>query len=351
MNSRGLNKVLVVDDIPENIDVIAGILNKDNYEVMAARSGEAVMKMVQSLKLPDIILLDVMMPDMDGYEVCKKLKSNILTSSIPIIFVTAKHETKDEQHGLDLGAVDYITKPINPAILKARIKTHLAVYNHNMELERKVQQRTQKLHDTQLQIIQRLGRAAEFKDNETGLHVIRMSHYSRIIAEKTNSDKVWSELIFTTSPMHDVGKIGIPDKIILKPGKLDEPEWEIMKQHCEIGAEIIGDHSSNLLQMAKEIALTHHEKWDGSGYPNALSGNAIPVTGRIVALADVFDALTSERPYKSAWPVDKAVKLIEENSGKHFDPNLVIVFKEVLTDILAHKKIYAESSATKETNH
>jgi len=345
MNNHKLKKVLVVDDIPENIDVIAGILS-DDYDVVAARSGKTVMKMIESLNLPDIILLDVMMPGMDGYEVCQKIKDNLLTSNIPIIFVTAKHETEDEQHGLDLGAVDYITKPINPAILRARIKTHLAAHDQNMDLERKVLERTKKLHETQLQIIQRLGRAAEFKDNETGLHVIRMSHYARIIAEKTSLDKNWTDLLFTTAPMHDVGKIGIPDKIILKPGKLDEQEWSIMKKHCEYGAEIIGEHTTPLLQMAREIALTHHEKWDGSGYPYALSDKNIPITGRIIALADVFDALTSKRSYKSEWPVDKAVKHIEEQAGIHFDPDLVTVFKEVLPDILVYKERYAESSVS-----
>lgn len=345
MNDHKLKKVLVVDDIPENIDVIAGILS-DDYDVIAARSGKTVMKMIQSLNFPDIILLDVMMPGMDGYEVCEKLKDNLLTSNIPIIFVTAKHETEDEKRGLDLGAVDYITKPINPATLRARIKTHLVAHDQNMELERKVQERTKKLHETQLQIIQRLGRAAEFKDNETGLHVIRMSHYSRIIAEKTSSDNNWTDLLFTTAPMHDVGKIGIPDKIILKPGKLDDQEWSIMKKHCEYGAEIIGDHNTPLLQMAKEIALTHHERWDGSGYPYALSDKNIPLTGRIIALADVFDALTSKRSYKLEWPVDKAVKHIESQSGIHFDPDLVTVFKEVLSDILVYKEKYAESSVT-----
>ena len=344
MNSQNLKKVLVVDDIPENIDIVVGIL-RNEYEVIAARSGKAVLKLIQSMNIPDIILLDIMMPEMDGYEVCEKLKENILTANIPVIFVTAKHEVEDEKHGLDLGAVDYITKPINPAILQARIKNHLALYDQNMELEKKVQQRTENLHETQLQIIQRLGRAAEFKDNETGLHVIRMSHYARIIAEKTRSDKKWSDLIFTTAPMHDVGKIGIPDEIILKPGKLNEQEWTIMKKHCEYGAEIIGDHNSLLLQMAKEIALTHHEKWDGSGYPYGLSGNNIPITGRIIALADVFDALTSVRPYKSEWPIEKAVKFIEQQSGIHFDANLVTVFKEVLPDILTYKEKYAEVAA------
>ena len=348
MENPALKTVLVVDDTPDNIDVIAGVL-KGNYEVVAARSGKAVMKMIQSLKIPDIILLDVMMPEMDGYEVCRQLKDNILTSNIPVIFVTAKNDVDDEKSGLDLGAVDYITKPINPAILQARLKTHLAVYDHNLELERKVQQRTSIIYETQQQIIQRLGRAAEFKDNETGLHIIRMSHYSRIIAEKASSDKLWSELIFNTAPMHDVGKIGIPDKIILKPGKLNDEEWAIMKKHCEYGAEIIGDHNSRVLQMAKEIALTHHEKWDGSGYPYGLSGKDIPVTGRIIALADVFDALTSVRPYKSAWPVEKAVNLIVEHAGEHFDPDLVMVFKDVLPEMLVYKEKYAESTVFKKS--
>lgn len=335
--------VLVVDDTPENIDVMSGILRSD-YKVKAALSGQKALKIAQSTPAPDIILLDVMMPEMDGYEVCRELKSNPQTKNIPVIFVTAKDTESDETFGLDLGAVDYITKPISPAIVQARVKTHLSLYDQNRHLEKTVEDRTKDLVQTQLQIIQRLGRAAEFKDNETGLHVIRMSHYSRLIAEALDLPDNYSDLIFKAAPMHDVGKIGIPDSVLLKPGKLDDQEWELMRQHPQFGADIMGDHESELLKEARIIALAHHEKWDGSGYPNGLKGEEIPLSARIVAVADVFDALTTERPYKKAWTVGDAVALIDKESGSHFDPELVAVFHEVLPDILDIKEEYAEGS-------
>ena len=342
MNSNAKQSILVVDDTPENIDVLSGVLRAE-FKVKAALNGERALKIAFAEPKPDMILLDIMMPVMDGYEVCRQLKENPATSKIPVIFITAKNQDEDEKKGLELGAVDYITKPINPSIVKARIHTHLALYDQNRELEHKVKQRTHELEDTRLQIIRRLGRAAEYKDNETGLHVIRMSHYSKLIAQAYGGNESWVELLFNAAPMHDIGKIGIPDKILLKPGKLDGDEWNMMKQHAEIGADIIGDHPSPLLQLSRVIAATHHEKWDGSGYPNGLAGEAISLEGRIVAIADVFDALTSERPYKKAWQVKDAVQLIDDNSGSHFDPSLVPLFHEVLPEILAIKEQYAET--------
>ena len=283
-----------------------------------------------------------MMPDLDSYEVCRQLKANPLTQKIPVIFVTAKNQEDDEQHGFELGAVDYITKPISPPLVKARVATQLALYDQSRTLERKVQERTKQLANTGLEIIRRLGRAAEFKDNETGLHVIRMSHYTRLIAEALPYDDDWVDLIFNAAPMHEIGKIGIPDNVLLKPGKLDDAEWNIMRRHPKIGADIIGDDESPLLQMAKEIAFSHHEKWDGTGYPRRLKGEEIPITARIVAIADVFDALTTERPYKKAWKIDAAINLIDEEAGKHFDPALVKVFHSVLPDILNIRDKYAE---------
>jgi len=336
--------VLIVDDTPENIDVMSGILRSE-YKVKAALSGQKALKITQGSPQPDLILLDVMMPEMDGYEVCRALKGNPQTKHIPIIFVTAKDSESDEAFGLDLGAVDYITKPISPSIVQARVKTHLSLYDQSRHLEQTVKSRTKDLIQTQLQIIQRLGRAAEFKDNETGLHVIRMSHYSRLIAESLDLPESYSDLIFKAAPMHDVGKIGIPDSALLKPGKLDEKEWELMQQHPQFGADIIGSHDSELLKEAQTIALAHHEKWDGSGYPNGISGKDIPLSARIIAIADVFDALTTARPYKKAWPVEDAVKFIDEESGKHFDPELVTIFHEVLPDILDIKEEYAEGKA------
>ncbi len=248
----------------------------------------------------------------------------------------------DEKNGFELGAVDYITKPISPAIVKARVRTHLSLQNQNRTLARLVSERTEELQDTRLKVIQRLGRAAEFKDNETGMHVIRMSFISKLIAQAYGGNAEWVDRLFNAAPMHDVGKIGIPDHILLKPGKLDAEEWELMKKHTIFGAEIIGDDQNPLLQMSRTIALTHHERWDGAGYPHGLAEKEIPLAGRIVAIADVFDALTSERPYKKAWTVEDAVDAINQDSGSHFDPSLIKLFNQVLPDIIEIRKKYAD---------
>lgn len=324
--------ILVVDDIPDNIDVLNGIL-RDDYQIKVAINGERALKIAMGDLPPDLILLDVMMPGMDGYEVCRLLKSNFSTRKIPVIFVTAKSEVRDEMEGFNLGAVDYITKPVSPPIVKARVRTHLALYNQNRDLEVKVKERTFEIQETRLEIIRRLGVAAEYKDKETGEHIFRMSSFCRLIAEAAGMDKDEAELIYNAAPMHDVGKIGIPDRILLKPGKLDPDEWEIMKTHTTIGAQIIGNHPSELLQTARIIALSHHEKWDGSGYPYAQKGNEIHSYGRIAAISDVFDALTSKRPYKEAWSFDEAIEQIKSEKGKHFDPVYVEAFFKVLPEI------------------
>lgn len=333
--------VLVVDDVPDNIEVLRWVLLTD-YRVMAATNGSKALKIAQSNPKPDLILLDIMMPDLDGYEVCRRLKSDPRTSKIPIIFLTTLGETENEKKGFELGAVDYIHKPIKPPIVQARVRTQLEIYDQSRQLYKKVQKHTEELHETRLEITQRLGRAAEFKDNETGLHVIRMSHYARLIAEALRVNEEWADLIFHAAPMHDVGKIGIPDKILLKPGKLDSEEWEIMKKHSAMGGEILSGGTSDLMKMSESIALTHHEKWDGTGYPEGLKGEDIPLEGRIVAVADVFDALTSERPYKKAWTVEKSVALIEKESGKHFDPQVAEAFLKILPDILDIKERFAD---------
>lgn len=335
--------VLVVDDTPENLDVIAGIL-KENYKIRVATNGAKALKLADSASPPDIILLDIMMPEMDGYEVCQELKKNPRTARIPVIFVTAKGEVSDEAKGFELGAVDYITKPVSPPLVLARVKTQLALYDQERYLDALVAQRTKALESTRLQIIRRLGRAAEFKDNETGMHVVRMSHYSRIIAEAMGMPDDYCDLILQSAPMHDIGKIGIPDNVLLKPGRLTDEEWVTMRTHPSIGAMIIGDHDSELLKMAKIIALHHHEKWDGSGYPNGVAGTDIPIEARIVAIADVFDALTTERPYKDAWPVEKAISVIQQDAGSHFDPELVEIFVRELPKVLEIKEKYAEKN-------
>lgn len=323
--------VLVVDDTAENIDLLVGILKAD-YHVKAAINGHTALKVAQDTS-PDIILLDIMMPDIDGYEVCRKLKSDHTTRHIPIIFITAMIGVQDELMGLELGAVDYITKPISPPILKARLQTHLALYDQNRELDRKVRAQTRQLNDTRLQIIRRLGLAAEYKDDNTGMHVIRMSAYSKILGLAAGMSESEADMLMNAAPMHDIGKIGIPDRILKKPGKLNKRELAMMRRHCEIGAHIIGNDTSELLQMARVIAETHHEKWNGQGYPYQLEGENIPRIGRVVAIADVFDALTSQRPYKKAWSIEEAIAWLKAKSGEDFDPQLVRLFVNQLPEI------------------
>ncbi|MBD9483955.1 two-component system response regulator [Pseudomonas sp. PDM14] len=320
--------LLLVDDEATNLQVLRHIL-QDDYRLLFAKDGEKALELAFR-EQPDLVLLDVMMPGMTGYEVCTTLKQTASTAGIPVIFVTALADTADEARGFDVGAVDYITKPVSPLIVKARVRTHLSLV------------RVDELKQTRLQIVQRLGLAAEYKDNETGLHVIRMSHYSRVLALAAGFSETAADDLLNAAPMHDVGKIGIPDAILQKNGKLDDAEWDVMRNHAQIGAEIIGEHESGLLRMARSIALTHHEKWDGSGYPNGLRGEEIPLEGRIVAIADVFDALTSVRPYKSAWTVEDTLALIQRESGRHFDPQLVELFIEQMPAILEIKARWAE---------
>jgi len=323
--------LLLVDDEPANLQVLRNILS-EHYRLLFAKNGDRALALART-EQPDLILLDVMMPGKSGYEVCQALKLETTTRNIPVIFVTALSDVDDETHGFELGAVDYLTKPVSAAIVRARVRNHLSLV------------RMDELAATRLAVVQRLGRAAEYKDNETGLHVIRMSHYSRLIALKAGINEAWSETLLHAAPMHDVGKIGIPDAILQKPGKLDADEWHIMQRHAEIGAEIIGEDGSNLLNMARDVALYHHEKWDGSGYPRGLKAENIPIAARIVALADVFDALTSERPYKKAWPVEQATDLIREQSGQHFDPQLVQAFFDCLPAILTVRERWQEQPA------
>jgi putative two-component system response regulator len=287
--------VLVVDDMPTNIEVLRGILRSD-YRIMAALNGERALEISTREPKLALILLDVMMPGMDGYEVCRQLKSNPATQNIPVIFVTARDEDEDQERGFDAGAVDYIPKPVRPRVVLSRVRSQLAVADRESRLEEMVKQRTSQLEATRRKLIQNLGHAAEFKDNETGMHVIRMSYYAEMLAKAAGQPPEWTELLFNASPMHDVDKIGIPDHILCKPGKLTPEEWTVMQTHTTIGARIIGEaDGSELLAMATTVALTHHERWDGTGYPNALAGEAIPLEGRIVAIAEIGRASCRER--------------------------------------------------------
>ena len=320
--------LLLVDDEATNLQVLRQIL-QDDYRLLYAKDGEKALELAQNHAV-DLILLDIMMPAMTGYDVCRKLKALAHTAPVPVIFVTALADVKDETEGFEVGAVDYITKPVSPPIVRARVRTHLSLVD------------AAELRRSRLQVIQTLGQAAEYKDNETGMHVIRMSYYARQLALAAGYSEGQAEDLLNAAPMHDVGKIGIPDAILQKPGKLDEDEWKIMRSHAEIGAAIIGEHAGGLLKMARMIALTHHEKWDGSGYPKGLKGEEIPHEGRIVAIADVFDALTSVRPYKRAWTVDEAVEALRRDSGKHFDPQLVELFIANLPAMLEIKEQWRE---------
>ena len=356
-------KVLVVDDEPNNLQLLGQIL-QDQYQLSFATDGAKALDVAWKAK-PDIILLDIMMPGMNGYETCRRLKADPETSKIPVIFVTAMGEMEDERRGFEVGGVDYITKPVSAPIVQARVRTHLALYDQNRLLEQVVQQRTkqlrqafQKLETYSLDSIYRLTRASEYKDEDTGAHIRRMSHYSAAVARQMGLGENVTKSILYGAPMHDVGKIGIPDRILLKPGKLDTDEWEIMRQHTTFGGKILEGAKAGYLKLGEVIALTHHEKWDGSGYPKGLKGKEIPKAGRIVAVADVFDALTTKRPYKEPFSLDKSYDIIREGQGKHFDPEVVDAFFAVEDEILAIKERYKDEGesilfqlAGEETKH
>jgi putative two-component system response regulator len=348
MNSWKKPLILAVDDTPSNIDILYKIL-KDDYEFAAASGGYDAMDAIDSGILPDIILLDVMMPDISGYELCKKFKENKKLKDIPIIFITAKYDDKDEAKGFEVGASDYIVKPFNAVIVKARIKTQLELYFISKNLKNQVEERTselnkalEKIKEISLETIIRLTNASEYKDEDTGSHIQRMSNYSVAVAKKMGINENSLEWILYAAPMHDIGKIGIPDRILLKPGKLDPDEWEIMKTHAAIGGKILEGSKAGFIRLGEIIAKTHHEKWDGSGYPEGLKGKQIPLVSRIVAIADVFDALTTKRPYKEPFSVEKSFKIIREGRGNHFDPKVVDAFFEVEDEILAIKEKYKD---------
>lgn len=347
MSDCQTKNILVVDDEPVNIMVLSDLL-KGQYRVIAAKNGEQALKRATGDVKPDLILLDVMMPGMDGFEVCRTLKADEQTESIPVVFVTAMMEEVDEMKGLDVGAVDYITKPFSPAIVLARVKAHLelkeardALSRQNEILEERVQERTAELSITKDITIHALASLAETRDNETGNHIRRTQHYVRALAEYlanqgTFKDELSAEnieLLYKSAPLHDVGKVGIPDSILLKPGKLTDDEFVIMKTHAALGAEAIIEAESShpeletsFLRYAREIAQNHHEKWDGSGYPKGLSGLDIPLSGRLMAVADVYDALISKRVYKPAFDHEKAKAIIIEGKSTHFDPDIVDAF-------------------------
>ncbi len=338
--------VLVVDDMPANLQLINELL-REQYQLRVAVSGEQALQIVDRV-LPDLILLDVQMPGMDGYEVCRRLKSNPKTMDVPVLFLSARNEDEDQCLGLELGASDYLSKPVNPPILLARVQTQMRLKLaadllrvQNNFLDQEVLARTRELQATHDVTIMALASLAETRDNETGNHLRRTQHYVRALAEALRHHPRFSaflddesiELMFKSAPLHDIGKVGIADHILLKPGRFEPAEFEIMKTHAQLGYQALV-HAEELLgqpvpflSIAKEIALCHHEKWDGSGYPNGLAGDAIPVSARLMAVADVYDAVISRRVYKSQMSHQTAATIIYDGAGRHFDPDVVLAFR------------------------
>lgn len=342
-------RILIVDDEQTNLKLVDKILRGQGYQnLVLVHDPRQVLVQYQTGR-PDLILLDINMPHLDGYQVLEKLKALDDPMLPPIIILTAQHGKGYLLRALTAGARDFVTKPFDRSELLMRVHNlldvqlaHVLLHDQNTVLERLVRERTSELHDTRLQVVRRLSNAMEYRDTETGNHILRMSHICAVLARGIGWSEAQCDLILNASPMHDIGKIGIPDAILLKAGRLDSDEWEIMKSHTTIGAALLQGDASDLMRMAREIALSHHEKWDGSGYPAGLSGEAIPLSGRIAALADVFDALSSTRPYKKGWPMDSVLKMISDNSGAHFDPELVQVLIDTLPEIMAIREQFAE---------
>lgn len=341
--------ILLVDDSPDNLTLLHGVL-RDEYRVKAVNNGQRCLKVAQATPQPDLILLDIMMPEMSGFEVCEHLKADPVTQGIPVIFLTAMSGTEDETRGLSLGAADFITKPVNPPIVLARVKSQLQakqasdfLRDRAGFLEAEVERRTRELNAIQNVTIQVMASLAETRDNETGNHIRRTQYYVKALAEHLQLHPRFSQqlneqtiqLLYKSAPLHDIGKVGIPDEILLKPAKLTTQEFEVMKRHTTLGREAIEVAERRLgmqvdfLSMAKDIACYHHEHWDGSGYPEGLRGDAIPVSARLMAVADVYDALISVRPYKRAFEHSAAIEMIKQGRGSHFDPDVVDALLEL----------------------
>ena len=326
-----MKTILIVDDEPNNLQLLRMVL-KGHYNLMFANNGAKCLEIAEQ-RQPDLILLDVMMPDLTGYEVCQRLMKMPSTKNIPVIFVTAMGEAKSEAKGFDVGAVDYISKPISSAIVLRRVKTHLSLV------------RVKELEESRKSAIHMLGQAGHLNDTDTGVHIWRMAAYSKAIALATGWSIARAERLELAAPMHDTGKIGIPDGLLKAKRKLTKEEWVIMKTHPTIGYDILSLSQSKIFKLAAEVSLYHHERWDGSGYPEGLAGEEIPQSARIVAIADVFDALTMKRPYKESWTIEESMSEIKKGSGSHFDPKLVEIFVGISANIVKIKKHWDNSKS------
>lgn len=342
-------RILIVDDQMTNIMLLESILRNAGYKhIHSIQDPNRVIHVFKELN-PDLICLDIRMPQINGFQIMGQLKIIQKQAYLPILVLTSEEDRETRLRALESGAKDFINKPFDKVEVLMRIRNLLearllneAVSRQKETLEETVRLRTQELNDTQLEVVHRLAQAAEYRDKDTGAHIIRMSHFAVVLGRACGMSEGDCDLLFHATPMHDVGKLGIPDHILLKPGKLEPEEFEIMKQHTIIGAQLLSNSPSPILQMAELIALTHHEKWDGSGYPNHLAGEDIPLPGRICAISDVFDALSSRRCYKEPWPLEQTVNEIQALSGKHFDPRLVELFHELLPVMLEIQRTHAD---------
>lgn len=341
--------ILIIDDEPVNVKLLHKTLERKGYTNIQGTSDPREVETLCEKTEFDAFLLDIRMPHIDGYGIMEMLSKRFVNDYMPVLVLTAQTDRETRLKALEYGAKDFLTKPFDQLEALTRIYNllevrlmHKRIKKQNILLEETVKQRTEELYNTRREVINRLGLAAEYRDNETGNHIIRMSQFSQLIALEHGLAEEHAKTILNAAPMHDIGKIGIPDSVLLKPGKLDLDEWKIMQSHVAIGAEILSGHQSELMEVASLIALHHHEKWDGSGYPNNLKGEEISIEGRICAIADVFDALLSERPYKKPWTVEKTLNLIEEEAGKHFDPTLAPLVRKILPELLAIRDKYSD---------
>jgi len=343
MNADGRPVILAVDDSTDILALIKKALNMD-YELLTADNPGDAIALASAEPRPDLILLDVDMPAVSGFEVCRALKSDAQTSTIPVVFVTAKTEAEDQLEGLELGAIDYITKPINGRVLKARVRMHVALTNTRLELESLVKERTAALERSRGEIIRQLGRAMALHESAlAGNITVRLAHYAKAIAEAAGMKPAMVEMVMTAAPLHDVGKLGVPAEILRKKEKLSARDLEKIRRHPRIGADIIGEHADPLLRLTRQIALTHHERWDGTGYPEGLKGDAIPWVGRVMAIVDAFESMTTAHIYRDAATPEKAAAEIVSFAGKKYDPNLVQAFQKALPAMMQVREQYPDS--------
>lgn len=351
INSIKKAKILIIDDQEANIILMEKLLRMSGYtDIYTTTDSRKALDLFLAIK-PDLVLLDIRMPYIDGFGVLEQLNEVVINNYLPVLVLTAQTDMDTRIKALDMGAKDFLEKPFDRIEVLTRIHNmlevrmlHNEVKNQNLKLEEKVIERTQELIKTQKEILKRLGKASEYRDDDTGFHINRMSHYCQLLARAAGLSDQFCSMILDISAMHDIGKIGIPDSILLKQDKLNDDEFEMMKQHTVIGADILSGSNSPILRLAESMALTHHERWDGSGYPHKLTGETIPVEGRICAIADVFDALTSTRPYKRAWNVDSAVEEMKMGRGSHFDPDLLDKFISILPQIIEIKDEFSNEN-------